>query len=189
MSKPKAARDRLFRYGRPNIRELVLREGDGIGGDMRYIWGAYRKGSFPDIGEMDQSEFTDYFIDYLDQFYSAWIVEDKNYHYPDNYGPVGLIVADFNGWEMEPVFIPFEWITKKNVLKMVVAFFQMARYERGIGILSLSSGEESVNFFMKTAKRYNVIYYVGKIPRANRGDNRYMFYGRGKDFFSNKVAV
>lgn len=189
MSKPKAARDRLFRYGRPNIRPLVLKEEDGVGGDMRYLWGAYHEGSFPDLKEMDQSEFTDYFIEYISQFYAAWVVEDKNHHYRDGYGPIGIITATFNGWELQPVFIPFKWISNRNMLKMVVAFFQMARYEQGIGILSLSSGESGVNFLMKTAKRYNVIYYVGKIPRGNHGDNRYMFYGRGKDFFSNKIAV
>ena len=189
MSKPKAARDRLFRYGRPNIRPLVLKEEDGVGGDMRYLWGAYHEGSFPDLKEMDQSEFTDYFFEYISQFYAAWVVEDKNHHYRDGYGPIGIITATFNGWELQPVFIPFKWISNRNMLKMVVAFFQMARYQQGIGILSLSSGESGVNFLMKTAKRYNVIYYVGKIPRGNHGDNRYMFYGRGKDFFSNKIAV
>jgi hypothetical protein len=183
MSKPKAARDRLFKYGRPNIRPLVLQEEDGIGGDMRYLWGAYRKGSFPELTDMNQAEFVSHFIEYLNQFYAVWIVEDKNYHFPEGKGPVGLIVAQFDEWEMEPTFIPFKWITKRNVLKMVVAFFQMARYEKGIGILSLNSGEAGVDFLMKTAKRYNVIYYVGKIPRGNMGDTRYMFYGRGKDFF------
>ena len=167
MSKPQAARERLFRYGRPTIRPLEIQEDGGIGGDMRYLWAAYRKGSFPGMGEMDQEDFTNHIIEYIGQFYAAWVVEDKNYHFPGGYGPVGLIVATFNGWEM-----------------MVVAFFQMARYEKGIGILSLSSGEKGANFLMKTAKRYNVIYYVGKIPRGIQGDNKYMFYGRGKDFFS-----
>jgi hypothetical protein len=183
MSKPKAARDRLFKYGRPNIRPLVLQEDGGIGGDMRYLWGAYRKGSFPELGELDQAEFTEHFIDYLSEFYTAWIVEDKNYHFPEKYGPIGLIVAQFNGWDMEPVFMPFKWITPKNTLKMIVGFFQMARYQKGIGILNINSDECRLGFLKKVSKRYNVFYYVGKIPRGNMGDDKYMFYGRGKDFY------
>ncbi len=132
---------------------------------------------------MDQAEFTDYFIEYVRQYYFAWIVEDKNYNFPDNYGPVGIIVARFNGWDMDPVFIPFQWITPKNTLKMIVGFFQMARYEKGIGILNMSSDECRLGFLKKVSKRYNVFYYVGKIPRGNRGDDKYMFYGRGKDFY------
>jgi hypothetical protein len=183
VSKPKAARDRLFKAGRPNIRSLVLEEDDGVGGDMRFIWGAYRMGSFPDLSEMSQSDLTDHFLEYISSYYAAWIVEDTNYHYPDGYGPVGLIVANFNGWDMEPVFIPFKWITRKNVLKMVVAFFQMARYEKGIGVLSVNSNIDQFDFFKKISKRYNVIHYVGKVPRGDNGLDKYMFYGRGKDFY------
>ena len=183
MSKPKKARDRLFKYGRPNIRPLVLEEDGGIGGDMRYMWAAYRKGSFPELPEMEQAELADYFVEYISQHYFAWIVEDKNYHFPDNYGPIGLIVAQFNGWDMEPVFIPFKWVTSKNVLKMIVGFFQMARYEKGIGILNMNSDESRLNFFRKVSKRYNVFHYVGKVPRGNHGSDKYMFYGRGKDFY------
>jgi hypothetical protein len=185
MSKPKAARDRLFKMGRPNIRPLVLEEADGIGADMGIIWGAYRMGSFPDLPkDMSQSELTDYFLEYVSGFYSAWIVEDGNYHYnPDGYGAVGLIVANFNGWDMEPVFVRFKWATKKNVLKMVIAFFQMARYEKGIGVLSVNSNVDQLDFFKKISKRYNVIHYVGKVPRGNNGLDKYMFYGRGKDFY------
>ena len=183
MSKPKKARDRLFKFGRPNIRPLVLEEEDGIGGDMRFIWAAYRMGSFSDLPEMDQSDFTDYFLEYISGYYAAWVVEDTNYHYPDNYGAVGLIVANFNGWDMEPIFIPFKWVSSKNVLKMIVAFFQMARYEKGIGVLSVNSNVKELDFFKKISKRYNVIHYVGKVPRGNQGEDKYMFYGRGKDFF------
>ena len=183
MSKPKAARDRLFKSGRPNIRPLVIEEEGGVGADMKYLWGAYRKGSFPEMGDLTQEEFTREILEYLSSFYAAWIVEDTNYHFPSGYGPIGIILSKFNGWEMEPVFIQFKWITMRNVLKMVVAFFQMARYEKGIGILSINSGEKSFNFFNKISKRYGVLYYVGKIPRGNMGDNKYMFYGRGKDFF------
>ena len=183
MSKPKDARDRLFRYGRPNIRPIVLKEDDGIGGDMRYLWAAYRKGSFSQLGDVSQEEFTQDILTILTPYEWVWMIEDKNHLYPDGYGPVGIMVARFNGWEMEPHFMSFPWATPRNKVKSVVAFMQMARYEKGVGVLNVYSGDEDKDFFKHLGKRYGVMYYVGKIPRGGYGDDKYVFYGRGGSFF------
>lgn len=189
MSKPKAARDRLFKYGRPNIRPLDIMEEDGIGKDMAILWAAYRKGSMPDFGELTQEQFTEKILDLLSDQYAVWISEDKNYHYPNGYGPVGLIAAHFNGWIMEPHFMPFTWATKRNKLKTNVAFMQMARYEKGVGILTVNSKEKNMNFFKHLSKKYGVLYYVGKIPKGNFGEDNYLFYGRGGSFFKNRKGM
>lgn len=186
MSKPKAARDRLFKYGRPNIRPLDIIEDGGIGKDMAILWAAYRKGSMPDWGELTQEQFTDKVLELISEQYSVWIAEDKNYHYPNGYGPVGLIAAHFNGWIMEPHFMPFSWATKRNRLKVNVAFMQMARYEKGIGIITVNSKEENKDFFFHLWKKYRVIYYVGFIKKGNFGEDNYLFYGRGGSFFKSK---
>jgi len=178
-SKPKAARDRLFRHGRPNIRPLDINDNGLVGKDMAILWAA--REAFT-LEESDQEEFTRVFLDYLGQFYAVWIVDDKNYHYPDGFGATGLIVSTFNGWSLTPKFIAFPWATDKNRLKAVVAFMQMARYEKGIGMLNLST--TAPGFFQHIRKRYGVMYYVGKVPRGERGTDAYLFYGRGKDFYT-----
>ncbi len=176
-SKPKAARDRLFKHGRPDIQPLDIDDDGLVGKDMAVLWAAQGAFNF----EGDQSEFTRLFLDYLQGFYAAWIVRDKNYNYPDGYGATGLIVAAFNGWSLTPEFIAFPWATDRNRLKAVVAFMQMARYEKGIGLLNLSTTDPQ--FFQHIRKRYGVMYYVGKVPRGSNGTDAFLFYGRGKDFY------
>ena len=184
MSKPKESRDRLFKYGRPNIRQLDILEDGVICKDMAVIWGAYRKGSFG-MTELSQEEFTERFIEHISKYYAVWIVEDKNYRFPNGYGAIGLIFAKFNGWSMEPEFFPFSWATDRNKLKMVVSFMMMARYEKGIGTLNFTTTEEE--FYQHLRKKYGVMYYVGKVPRGAMGKDAYLFYGRGKDFFKRQT--
>ena len=183
MSRPKEARDRLFKYGRPNIRPLDILEEGGIGKDMAVLWGAYRKGGFEQLGEVSQEDFTQDILKILSPYEWVWIIEDKNYNYPKGYGPVGLMVARFNGWEMEPHFQPFPWATPKNKVKSVVSFMQMARYEKGVGVLNVFTGCEDKSFFDYLSKKYKVMYYVGKIHKGGYGDDKYLFYGRGGSFY------
>lgn len=182
MSKPKAARDRLFKYGKPDIRPIEER-------DLAVLWAAYRMGGLDErmgleaLGDLDQEAFTERMLEIIGQNYSAWISEDKNHKFGDGHGPVGLIVAKFNGWEMEPHYLPFPWSTPKNRIKTVVAFMMKARYEKGVGVLNIRSREEDKDFYRHIQKQYGVMYYVGKVPRGDYGADRYDFYGRGGSYF------
>ena len=177
MSKPKQARDRLFKHGRPNIRPLEKE-------DLAILWAAYRKGAFENlIGDLDQVSFTDKMISIISKYHWSWVIEDKNPSFSTKEGPVGIMVAKFNGWEMEPHFLPFPWATPRNRIKAIVGFAMMARYEKGIGILNIFSQEKDRDFFKHLGKRYGVMYFVGKVPRGNNGKDRYVFYGRGGSYF------
>jgi hypothetical protein len=185
--KQKEARDRLFRDSRPNIRPLdILTEDGTMGGDMGVLWGAYRKGTFSNLGKLSQEEFTEETIKYLSRFQFAWIVDDRNYHFPSGYGPVGIVVGRFNGWALEPHWIPFSWATARNRLRTAVAYFQMIRYEKDVGVLNVFSSDKDFRFFKRIGKKYGVIYYIGKFPRGDFGEDRYMFYGRGGSYFKGK---
>jgi hypothetical protein len=185
--KPKEARDRLFKHSKPNIRPIAIITEDGnFSKDMAVLWAAYQKGSFQHIGELSQEEFTDKVLEYLGNYHFAWVVEDKNYKFPSGYGAVGLIVGKFDGWALEPHWMPFSWATARNRLRTAVSFFQMARYEKGVGVLNIYSGEKDVDFFHNLKKRYGVVYYIGKFPRGDYGEDRYIFYARGKDFFKGR---
>lgn len=182
MSKPKEARERLFRHGKPDIRPMQE-------SDLAVLWAAYKLSDKDDpnsmkmLGEMDQHEFTDEMLTYIAGKYAAWMVEDTNTQYGDGYGPVGMVVASFNGWEMEPHLFPFPWATAKNRMKTVVGFMMKARYEKGVGVLNLYAREHDMEFFSKIGKKYGVMYYVGKVPKGLYGDNKYYFYGRGGSYF------
>lgn len=185
--KPKDARARLFRDSRPNIRPVNLVKDDGtMGSDMGVLWAAYRKGSFEYAKDMSQEEFTEYTIDYFSRFDYAWIAEDRNYQFPSGYGPVGLFVAKFNGWAMEPHFSPFAWATARNKMRVIVAYLQMTRYEKDVGVVNVYTNEKDFRFFRHLGKKYGVIYYIGKFPRGDFGEDRYMFYGRGGSYFKGK---
>ena len=183
MSRYSESRQSLFKQGKPNIRILDIMDDGLIGKDMSTIWAAYTKGSFG-MTELSQEDFTERFVDHLKQFYAVWIVDDKNYKFSEGYGSVGIIFSKFNGWSMEPEFHPFPWATDRNKLKMAVSFMMMARYEKGIGTLNFTTTNET--FYQHLRKKYGVVYYVGKVPRGTQGEDTYLFYGRGKDFFKRK---
>jgi hypothetical protein len=178
MSKVSDARERLFKHGRPHIRPLEVE-----GRDLGILWAAYRKGCMEELGELTQDEFSDRIINILGKYYSAWMIEDKNHNFDKGEGAVGMMVAKFNGWAMEPHFLPFPWASGKNRIKSVVSFMQMARYQKGVGVLNVYSLEEDMDFFKHLGKKYGVMYYVGRIPRGDLGKDRYVFYGRGGDYF------
>ena len=185
--KPKEARERLFRTSKPYIRPIsILKEDGHFGHDMGVLWAAYLKGSFQNLGELTQEVFAEKVIEYLQKFDFAWMCEDVNAKFRDGRGPVGLIVGRFDGWALEPHWMPFAWASARNRLRTAVSFFQMARYEKGVGVLTVYSGEENVTFFHKLKRRYGVLYYIGKFPRGDHGEDRYIFYARGKDFFKGR---
>ena len=184
MSKYSEARNRLFASSRPNIRPLDMTE--EVSRDLAILWAAYRKGSFKEMQELDQESFTEKVIRYLSGYEYAWMVDDVNSQYGEGKGPVGLMVARFNGWSLEPHFNPFSWITPRGNLRAVVSFLQMVRYEDGIGVAQIHSNSDDLNFFKHIQKRYGSAYYVGKIPGGDFGRDQHIFYSRGKDFYKGR---
>jgi len=185
--KPKEARDKLFRDSKPNIRAVNIFNEDGsIGRDMGVLWAAFQKGTFKNLGDLSQEEFTEEAIKYLSRYQFAWMIDDRNGKFSSKYGPIGLVVGKFNGWALEPHLIPFSWSTPRNKIRATVAYMQMMRYEKDVGVVNVFSSEKDMKFFKHMKNKYGVIYYIGKFPRGDFGEDRYMFYGRGGSYFKGK---
>jgi len=176
--KPKERRDRLFKASRPNIREMSLVDQQGYTRDMAILWGAYKQGSF-NIPETSQEGFADVMTKTMEGFSRKWIVEDKNSQFKDGYGPVGLMYATYNGWELQPHFEPFSWASTRNRLRSMVSFLQMMRYDKSVGIVNIHSLKDGRNFYNHVQK-YGVLKYAAKIPDGDERGDKYIYYIRGR---------
>lgn len=179
--KPKERRDRLFKKSRPNIRPLEIETEEGIGKDMAVLWAAYTHNTFQEMPEgMDQTEFTEYMMGILSPFMYGWIIEDRTSKFKEGHGPVGMMTAFYNGWELEPHYEAFSWASKRNILRSIVSFLQMMRYDKSIGVVVVNSLDKTRNLF-KHVTRYGVLRYLDCIPDGDRDGNRHIFYVRGRN--------
>ena len=177
--KPKERRDRLFKTSRPNIRKMTLVDQQGYSPDMNILWGAYKLGSFEIEEGVEQDEFAELMTHEIQPYTKKWIVEDDNSKFNSGYGPIGMIVAVYNGWELEPHLEVFSWATKRNILRLTVSFFQMMRYDKEVGIVNVYSLKETTGLFNHIQK-YGVLKYAAKIPDGDVGGDRYIYYIRGR---------
>jgi hypothetical protein len=177
----KEKRDRLFRVSRPHIRPLELLNGETYGKDMAILWAAYKLGSFGERIEqgLDQKAFANLFITISSGYNLGWIIEDKNKQFKEGQGPIGLILAVYNGWELEPHFEKFQWASARNILKSFVSFLQMMRYDKTVGIVNVYSLKSSKNLFDHVCQ-YGVLRFAAKIPKGDVRGDRYIYYTHGK---------
>lgn len=176
--KPKERRDRLFKSSRPNIREMSLIDQQGYTKDMGILWGAYIQNSF-DMPETTQEDFAGLMVREINPYQKKWLVEDANIKFSEGYGPIGMMVARYNGWELEPEFISFSWASPRNILRATVSFLQMMRYDKDVGIVNVHSLKKSKDFFNHVSK-YGVLKYAAKIPNGDERGDRYIYYVRGR---------
>lgn len=177
----KEKRDRLFRVNRPRLRPIELFDGQTFGKDMGVMWAAYKLGTFDDRIEpgLSQIEFANLMVNIASEYTDSWLVEDKNPKYKNEYGPVGWFAAVYNGWEIEPHFEKFSWATSRNILRSVVSFLQMMRYDKRVAVVSVYSRKRDKKFFDHVTG-YGVLRYAGKIPRGEVDSDRYIYYTNGK---------
>lgn len=176
--KPRERRDRLFKKSRPHIREMNLVNQQGYTKDMAVLWGAYKQGSF-DLPETSQEEFAQAMADSVSHYERKWIVEDTNNNFGEGYGPIGMICANYNGWELSPSLEMFSWSSPRNTLRAMISFLQMMRYDKSVGIVvinTLKDGRTSLNH----AQKYGVLNYATKIPDGDERGDKYVYYIRGR---------
>jgi len=177
--KPKQKRDRLFKRGKPYIRPISIMLDDGYGKDMAILWASYKEKSFPVMSDdLSQEEFAEFILNITNDYNKGWIIEDKNSKFKDGYGPIGMMVAVYNGYELEPHYEPFSWSTSRNTLGAIVSFLQMMRYDKTVGIVNVYSLNENKSFFDKVTE-YDVLKYATCIPKADMGKDRYIYYIHG----------
>ena len=174
--RPKQLRDRVFRSGKPIIRELDLEDL----GDVKWLWAAYLKGSFNLPEDLTQEEFTQKLLEILSFYDYAWMIEDYNSQYNDGRGPIGWVAANYNGWKLMPHFTAFSWATPRNILKANVAFLQKMQYRKDIGVIVVSTYKKHQKFYKRLGNYLPMLEFSGRIPKGTpRGDD-YLFSMRGQ---------
>lgn len=175
---PKEWRDLLFSDGRPDIREAQFFNDDGTPAkDTGVLWAAHLENG--NQNKIEKEQFPDVVANMLSGYSMAWLANDRNAKFRDKYGPIGLVVAAYNGWELEPHFEPFPWATKRNKLRTVVAFLQMMKYDKSVGIVNVYSLDEHKDFFKRISK-YGVLKFAGTVPDGDYRGDRHIFYIRGR---------
>jgi hypothetical protein len=174
----KERRDRLFKKGRPHFRKADLLNLDGsYGADMGIMWAAYKAGSFAAPAEMDQGQFAEWVVGQARRFTTLWIGEDDSKVFKNKRGPVGVVGTNNDGLLVTAEGQPMKWATKRNVLRLCVAFLHMITKSNKTGICMVKGSEETMPL-LDHMKEYGLLYYIGK---TNPGEYLYSVRGRGSD--------
>lgn len=164
----KVRRDRLFRHSKPTIRP-------GVYADIRWMWAAAKRAGF----EGEAPEFTEQIEPLLAQADRLYMLEDRNGEFAKGAGPVGMVLANYDGWALVPHVEWFPWATSRNRLRCTVGFLQSMRYTQGIGVIKVFSDAEHADWF-KRLKRYLPISLGGKVPFGRADGEEFIFYIRGR---------
>lgn len=159
---------------------MLVAEG-AFGDDMGVLWAAYKAGSFPLIEqELDMAQFAKTIIATAITLQEMAIVEDGNKAFGSGRGPVAIIGISSDGWRHEPHIDYFKWATKRNILRVTIQFLQMARYSKEVGVIIARSLKPTSELFMRAAKDYGVLNFVGRIPHGTVRGDEYVFSVAGK---------
>ena len=178
----KEKRDRLFRKGRPHIRLLQIYDGDKQASyhkDVGVLWVGHLKSPFAWLKEnLEQVQFAQA-IEEIYRGEDLLIVEDDNRHFKNKKGPVALVSLRNDGWKYEPHVQFMPWVTKKNILRVSVAFLQYVRYSKKVGCIVVFSLNDSVALFDKCCE-YGVLHRVGMIPNGDSRGDEFLYTIKGK---------
>ena len=148
---------------------------------MGILWAAYKAGSFPMIAqELEMGDFAKAIIAIAITQHEMAVVEDDSKTYQSGRGPVAIIGIRSDGWRHEPHVDYFKWATKRNILRVTIQFLQMARYSKEVGVVMVHSPKETSNLFMRAAKDYGVLNFVGRVPHGTPRGDEYIFSTIGK---------
>ena len=168
MSAQKKRRERLFSPGKPKIRPAAY-------DDIRWMWAAAKRAGF----DGDSDAFNRFVEPFLAGADKVFMLEDTNAEFANGSGPVGIVLANYDGWALVPHVVWFDWATARNILRCTVGFLQAMRYAQGTGIIKINSSHEN-NAWFKWLKRYIPIYLAGRIPHGREDGDEYIFYLRGR---------
>lgn len=158
---------------------MEITDGDQWGRDMGVLWAAYRMGSFNMEEGLSQEELTEYFLDLFSKYHYGWMIEDRHNGFSDQWGPVGFMLGVYNGWELEPHFEGFQWSSTRNILRAIVSFLQMIRYQKEIGVVNVHCLKQDKRFYDRVCQ-YGVLSYVGRIPHGDIRGDRFIYCVRGR---------
>src|SRR5262245_39793762 len=165
----KERRERLFKNGRPLVRELHLMNGEGYSKDMGILWAAYKAGSFDLPQDLEQEKFAEAMSGYLSGFQKTWVVDDKNSGFKSGSGPVALVVGNAIGLVVETQFGFFKWASARNILRSTVSFLNMIKNSSKTGVCLVRAPREK-RLLPDHLKDYEMLYYIGRTA-----DNEYLY--------------
>lgn len=171
----KERRDRLFKKGRPRFRKAELMAQDGYGKDMPILWAAYKAGSFVAPPEMTQETFAEWILAQARNFKDLLVGEDRSRSYKGEYGPVVVVGVNQANLLVEAVGQSFKWATKRNILRLSVAFLHMITLSKKTGVCMVKTDGRSQKL-ADHMKDYRLLFYIGK---TGADEHLYAVRGRG----------
>ncbi len=177
---PKVLREQLIKK-RPNVRPLEILNDGGYSKDIKILWVGHRHSPFLGLPtDIPQDQFVMEVLKSANQA-EFYVVDDDNNEY-DGRGIIALIAVKNDGWKVEPHVEFFPWATNRNVLRTCVAFFQMIRNSRKVGVCVIKSLRGSVNLFNHCIKYFppGVLWKVGKIPNGDQRGDEYLYSIKGR---------
>jgi hypothetical protein len=169
----KDKRDRLFRKSKPHIRTFVAE-------DLWVLWAAYDLDSFKGLKKgLTKDEFFKLVEMIASRHSSCIVVEDECKWFKSGRGPICFVTIANNGWRIEPHVDFFRWATPRVMLRAYVAFFQMVRYSKEVGVCVVRSLANTVPLFERM-RTYGLLFPVGRIPDGDARGDEYLYQVRGK---------
>mgnify|MGYP003350300804 CR=1 FL=1 len=89
-------------------------------------------------------------------------------------GPVALATSNSADMVVNLQGCAFKWATRKNVLRCSVAFVQLHRYSKSVGVCMVKCTKEAF-MLMRRLEKYCHAHYVGKV---SKNEHLYTFIGR-----------
>ena len=180
-------RERLFSKSRPFVRPLDMTK------DSWVLWAAYDLGSFPywkpdplKEGKFKEpAEFFEHFKQAITGKSSVLMIDDDTSISPtkaafkDKTGPVCMVTIINFGWRIEPYFDFFYWATPRMRLRAVVAFLQMVRHAKEVGVCLVRVIEKGL-VLAEHCRPYEVLQPCGKIPFGVPEGDEYLYYVKGR---------
>lgn len=170
----KELRDRLFKGGRPRFRKAELVSPEGYGKDMKILWAAYKAGSFEAEPGMTQEQFAEWILAQANSFKDLLLGEDKSQAYQGDWGPVVVVGVNQDGLLVNAVGQSFKWATKRNILRLSVAFLHMITHSKKTGVCMVKA-DKKTQTLADHMKSYKLLFYVGKT-----GESEYLYAVRGR---------
>lgn len=163
----KEYRKRIFRKSRPFVRPFSE-------ADVAWLWVAYKHGSFKMQSGLNQQEFSEHVTPILGL--ENFIVEDDNPKFKDKRGPVAFVSVTHDGWRYEPSIVFFKWASKKNMLRVGVAFF----HKTSLSSIGVCVVRWSKSVLLDHLKKYGVLFLRGKVPFGNKDGDEYIYSVLGR---------
>lgn len=139
--------------------------------DLRWLYAAYRKGSFDWQENLTAAEFNDKAIQFLlgfDQTYTLTAATGRGDI------PVGLVVAAVEDHRMQPHVLWFAWASARNKIESAVNFINQMR---PIWKVIITVEEKNWGFFTHVMK-HGVLDRCGKINGYYGNGNAMIFYSK-----------